>query len=929
MGGKGISAIIMKLTIKKIALSAILLADVFFVFAQKNLLDTGVYRRWPQTGAASISGNGRYIAYVITNPMFSPNQLVIREINSVWKTSFVSRWPLDTHVFTFDSRYAIFMRSVDTLEMIDLQTKRSNEINGVKTFNIQPMGHWIAYSVIAPIKQYILRNTLTGERVSIDSAERLELPKQGDVVYYWVNSVTRDSDRKSLYALDLANHLVKRLWAGTPSGNLVFSKDNQQVAFIGRVGDSAANDIWYHRAAAGSKVAGIGFDRLADRQNIKLVTLDGFEQSGRALWIMTQKDTVIPEIKKKNMVSLDVWSYTDPVLQSEQSPSALAPPQSHALLRLDSLNLIPITRENEAIVFKTTLYTLVRWSDPRRSISPEFFASWSPYTIDRYYLVSNQDGSRKPLPIPITVRYRAVLSPQGKYLIFVNMAGDYCSYATATGRVTDLTKNVTTDRPEIQIGNSFAKNKSRYVPDFLWTPNDGSFLVYDRYDIWELDPEGKKLPVNITNGYGNRNYIRFEVAVNYQHNEINADAQLILMAFNTQTKESGYFKVILGRSGDPIQLCMGPYRYYGAPTKAQNADLYLVGRMSAEESPNYFVTRDFRSFEPVTDIYPEKAYDWVTSELLSWKQADGTDLQGVLYKPQNFDPHKKYPLLFYCYQGLSDELNEYQTPGPSAGSGPTEYRLNAPYYTANGYLVFYPDIVKKAGAAGQSACDAVVSAVRYLSQRPYIDSTKLGLYGISFGGYETNYIITHSKLFAAACTNAGASDLVYKSGELFNLGNGGNEQEFVAFGQYDMGRYLWEDPELYLKASPVAYADKVSTPLLMMNNKRDPTVGFAQGVAFFTALRTLGKKAWLLQYDKGGHGMDLQNEPDDAIDFDVRLKQFYDFYLKGKSAPLWMLDGIPLYLKGTKTGLELDTTGRTPGVGLPQMRSQLEVNEKH
>jgi dipeptidyl aminopeptidase/acylaminoacyl peptidase len=120
---------------------------------------------------------------------------------------------------------------------------------------------------------------------------------------------------------------------------------------------------------------------------------------------------------------------------------------------------------------------------------------------------------------------------------------------------------------------------------------------------------------------------------------------------------------------------------------------------------------------------------------------------------------------------------------------------------------------------------------------------------------------------------------------------------------------LWQRPDRYIEESSVLRADRVTTPLLMMHNKGDEAVPLQQGVEFFTALRRLGKKVWMLQYDKGGHGV---TDPDDAKDYTIRLTQFFDHYLKGAPAPKWMTEGVPARLKGIESGLELDASGREP-----------------
>jgi dipeptidyl aminopeptidase/acylaminoacyl peptidase len=198
----------------------------------------------------------------------------------------------------------------------------------------------------------------------------------------------------------------------------------------------------------------------------------------------------------------------------------------------------------------------------------------------------------------------------------------------------------------------------------------------------------------------------------------------------------------------------------------------------------------------------------------------------------------------------------------------------------------------------------------YLSKKTWVDAQRMGLQGHSFGGYETNYIVTRTRLFAAACAASGVSDLVSWYGAVPRAGHAEYSTERA---QDRMGGTLWRLPDLYIKNSPIFRADKVTTPLLLMNDKEDRQVPFAQGVEFFTALRRLGKRVWMLQYDEGGHSV---GRGKDAIDFSTRMAQFFDHYLKGAPAPYWMTRGIPARLRGIDDGLELEGKKVTPGPGL-------------
>jgi dipeptidyl aminopeptidase/acylaminoacyl peptidase len=348
------------------------------------------------------------------------------------------------------------------------------------------------------------------------------------------------------------------------------------------------------------------------------------------------------------------------------------------------------------------------------------------------------------------------------------------------------------------------------------------------------------------------------------------------------------------------------YTNKGFLAKARAANVWVVERQSATEAVNLFMTHDFRTYTPLTNVQPQRAYNWLTAELVHWTAPDGLQLAGILYKPENFDPQKIYPLIVSIYEEQSDEFTRFPIPAL------TNSGLNVPYFVSRGYLVFLPDIVKRRGQTGASALDAVTSGVRRLTARPYVDRMHVGLMGHSYGGFETNYIVTRTSMFAAAVASAGPADLVSGYGSL--RGNtlprtGETTQGFYEDGQPQMGAPLWPNPQRYLANSPIFRADRVTTPLLLIHNQQDGSVPFQQGIEWFSALRRVGKRVWMLQYDQGQHGV---SEARDQRDVTQRLQQFFDHYLKGAPAPIWMTRGIPAWLKGVETGLASDTTGHVP-----------------
>ncbi|MGD8276865.1 MAG: prolyl oligopeptidase family serine peptidase, partial [Gemmatimonadota bacterium] len=277
--------------------------------------------------------------------------------------------------------------------------------------------------------------------------------------------------------------------------------------------------------------------------------------------------------------------------------------------------------------------------------------------------------------------------------------------------------------------------------------------------------------------------------------------------------------------------------------------------------------------------------------------ADSEPLQGILYKPENFDPTQKYPMMVYFYERSSDGLHSYIPPAPGSSS------INRSFYVSRGYLLFVPDIPYQIGYPGESAVEAVVPGVLSLIEKGFVDEDHIGVQGHSWGGYQIAYMVTKTNIFAAAEAGAPVSNMISAYGGI-RWGSGMSRMFQYEHTQSRIGGTLWEAPIHYIENSPIFWADKVETPLLMMHNDEDGAVPWYQGIEYFVALRRLHKPAWLFNYNGEDHGL---RKAQNRKDWTIRLQQFFDHYLKGAPEPVWLAEGVPAILKGKTLGLELVT----------------------
>ncbi len=415
----------------------------------------------------------------------------------------------------------------------------------------------------------------------------------------------------------------------------------------------------------------------------------------------------------------------------------------------------------------------------------------------------------------------------------------------------------------------------------------------------------------------NRHYSKdavYRLAYDADTMMVDTKSELLVISFEKDTKYNGIWTLNLSNLGFKC-LTRGPWvidengtemlplndqsydRGKGLlPIKAAAKNIWVVKRQSFDEAPNLFITRDFKLYVPITQIAPQTKYNWLTAELVTWTQLDGSITQGVLYKPQDFDPNKRYPVIINHYQQMSHLL--YQFPNAEYTD---DGNVNIPWFVSRGYLILKPDIYYSYGELPKGTRNSILSAYSWLASKPYVDSSRIAITGHSYGGGQNNMLLIKTQVFAAAISGAGVSDDISSAlapslsiGTFSEISRMGHDEQYK-------GGSIWAYPKRYLDNNVVLHADKIQTPLLIFQNKEDEAMPWPQAYELFTTLRRLGKKVWWLEYDHESHEVSDKN----AEDFTKRVTQFLDHYLKDLPAPKWMVQGIPYRLRGIETGLDL------------------------
>lgn len=766
----------------------------------------------------------------------------------------------------------------------------------------------------------IVKNLTTGIEKTYKYVTDYAFSKNGKLLVFAASGSKKDKDAKhGVFLLDTEKWTLKTLVKD--KGNFkgfTFDEDSEHLAFLGETDPEKKEikdfNIYYNSLTLDTAQI------LVDNESTGLpdkyvVSGDGrvnFSKDGSKLFfgiapVKKPKDTTLVDFEN---AKLDIWGYKDDYLQTVQLKNADRESKKTYLSAIDVFSsdpkVIPLTDvklPDASLVNEGDAAYVLASTDYGNRIASQ----WTGGTKRDYYLVDVKTGSRKKIIEGLNGNVQA--SPGGQYILYFNKEnGNWYTYQVATAKVTLLNNNMSV---------KFA-DEDNDVPDFAssygmagWTEEDKLVLINDRYDVWAFSPDGKSAPKNITIGFGRSNNITLRVErisvggdrlMGMRNTGGNSDDRffkknevLYFDALNNATKENGIYRKAINDNKLPEQLVMEKAKF-SSLVKAKDADLFIYDKGSYINSPDVYISKDFKTATKLSNTNPQQAnYNWGTSELVKWTTPKGYKSEGILYKPENFDPNKKYPMIVYFYEKLSDGLYTYQAPAP------TPSRLNIPFFVSNGYLVFTPDISYEIGHPGKSAEEFINSGVEYLKKNAWVDGTKIGIQGQSWGGYQVAHLITVTNMYAAAWAGAPVVNMTSAYGGI-RWESGMNRQFQYEKTQSRIGATLWEKPELYIQNSPLFNFPKVNTPVVVMANDADGAVPWYQGIEMFTGLRRLGKPVWLLNYNNEAHNL-VQRQ--NRKDIQIREQQFFDYYLKGAKAPVWMVGGIPATEKGKTWGFEL------------------------
>lgn len=770
----------------------------------------------------------------------------------------------------------------------------------------------------------ILRNLLTGEEKKFRNVVEYVFSKNGQKLVFEQQRDPADSSGKTMvicYDLKKANpDTLSR--GGNNFKNFIISDDGKQIAYVAErdaiAATSKAKDLqkyfklWYYREGMDSAVMLV--DRFTKGMALGCMVSEygqlNFSKSGRRLFFGTApvpfpKDTALVDI---DLAKLDIWRYNDDYLQTTQLNRLRRDQQENFLAMYDLVsNKMEQLGSREIPLVIQAGEGDGTWFAGITDVGKRIESQWTGSTKKDIYAINVQDGSKqlvkKELDGVINTTY---VSPSGKYILWYDHKTR--NYFAWDGQ---KIKNIS-NRIETPLYNEEHDSPSDPSPYGImgWSQGDSNLYIYDRYDIWQVDMQ-KETITSVTGQEGRKNKTSFRYVRLDPDEKFIPRGRILVRRFNDRTKMSGLSILDFAVKGQKIT------EYHEAPysigqvipvNKSIEKGYFLYTKENFQHSPDLYLSSlnpvsdaasgtDIRyalSETQLTSLNPQQQqYNWGSAELFTWKTYTGRESTGILYKPEDFDPRKKYPMICYFYETLSDGLYTYQPPSP------TPSRLNIPFFVSRGYIVFAPDIHYSTGHPGKDAYDYVVSGARAVVKQGFVDSTRIGIQGQSWGGYQVAYLVTATNLFRAAWAGAPVANMTSAYGGI-RWESGLNRQFQYEKTQSRIGATLWEKPELYIENSPLFYLPKVKTPLVIMSNDADGAVPWYQGIELFTAMRRLGKKVWLLNYNGEAHNL---VERKNRKDIQVREQQYFDWLLKNAAPPRWITEGVPALNKGKDWGL--------------------------
>lgn len=889
---------------------------------------------WKRIQAPNVSSDGSYFAYRVV-PNEGDSELVVRNL----KDSKETRFPLGEVVaggggrgpggppresgveFSDDGKWLAFQvfpkraesrkskrdkkAAYNQVTLVELASGKKQDFDKVKAFGFNgEHGGWIAlhkYTTDAQDKEppatkwqgsdLLLHQLSTGDELNIGNVSEFAFNKPGNYLAFTIDASEKTGN--GLQLRDMSSGAVVPLDSAKASyRSISWTEKGEALAVLKGFDDKTLEDKLYR--VVGAKDLGAThftkaeFDPKTDSSFPTGMSIAGTRKPG---WTedLAALSFGIHEAKKKkageekagppqpgsqqrdepDKPDMMVWHWQDKRIQPMQQVQEQAD-RTYSYLSLYWVADKKFVRLADDKLRQVALAPKSHYAIGRSTEPYELESNLTGQRYEDIYVIDPKTGARK-LALKQN-RWFYMPSPDGTHFLYYD-DGQFFAYDMAAGQSINLTKAAPTSFINEDNDNNVRKPPTTPIG---WSTDSTSVLISDGWDIWRLPLNGK--PANLTVN-GRRDKIRYEArfALDPDEKGINLAKPIYFNTYGEWTKKGGIAIVEASKPG--VKMLAWDDASYGNLLKAKHADTLLFTRQNVTDFPNYWLDG-----QKVTDANPQqKDFLWSSgAKLVDYTCDHGAKSQAALFLPANYEPGKKYPTVVYIYEKLSQQMNTY-------GQPVIDDRFNRSVYNSNGYAVLTPDITYKLNDPGKSALGCVVPALKAAIAGGAVDADKVGLQGHSWGGYETAYLVTQTNMFKTAMAGAPLTDLVSMYSSIYWNTGSANQSIFEGSQPRFTSGYM-DNPEPYIRNSPVYQAQNVKTPLLILHNDKDGAVDFTQGIEYYNTLRRLHKPVVMLEYKGENHHL---AKPENAKDLLVRMREYFDYYLMGKPAPAWLKDGVP------------------------------------
>jgi hypothetical protein len=842
--------------------------------AQLPSLDTTAYKQWSRIGSTEFSYDGNWVIYSNSGDTLPVKHLV----NTRTGASTVLRNAGNPGFFCSGQwlKYNVG-DSLILMRLKDGHTIHWNRSSYIQTGAASP---YVIYTSRSNNEsRVVLWNIATNDSMVLNNTMRYTLYNKESAVLYL-------QGKQLLYGPLKGKH--KALFNGEVSG-YSFNVKRQAGTFL------SGSRLFAFALTGTAPQLLLNFDSIQAPPGYRIIPKEYDIAPGTRQIVLEVMSTQRPANNnarpKTGAADLELWTWNERISQRKQRRGVYnrtVMDDAKFVYDLDSKKVVPVAPEFSGMLIapQAPAFDYVFYTDAHPY---EYSLDWTYDGAVDIYQVNVHTGERE-LAVQHSKEYPQ-WSPNGRYaLLYYSAKKEWQVWNGVSKQFTDISHTIA--YPLFEEDHDIPAAPPAYGLAG-WLEEGNTAVLYDRYDLWAVDLSRQHAPRCLTGGYGRTHNVVLRLLGADYGGVLDPNAPLLLRSFNEHTKSKGVYR--LEPSGKVAMLADNPDHTVKVLAVAGNGQSFLFARQSYTQYPDlWFANNQFQQLRRITDANPQqRQFQWGRAQVFTWTNYEGKPNEGLLYLPQDFDGSKRYPVIVDFYEKHADDLHEYLTPEYSTST------INIPTYVSNGYIVFRPDVHYTIGTPGESVYNAVVSGARALVTQGFADSTRIGLQGHSFSGFEVAYLLTRTSLFA--CANIGAGVVNFTYNYTFVRSNGAPGLFKFEVEQYRMGKTLWDDPQGYINNSPIFKADKITTPVVILHNDKDGAVPFTQGLDLFLALRRLQKPAWLLNYKGQNHTLE---ELIPQQDWTLRMRQFFDHYLKGKPMPRWMKEGISVDER--KTDLKYD-----------------------